>query len=206
MKNNLKISIIAALTALYAFSGCNTPNRALNHLRKAEKLVPGILTHNGEPSTASDTVVTIDSVYFWKDSIMLIKETVIITDSIRVPCPNIDWSRITTKAELKNQRKMYQDSLNNAVKMYKLETKRLSDSLDYYKRIHISDNRTKSRIEGVTWFEMATGRYWWLLVALSFLAGYLLRSKLSSLIKLKSKKNQIRELIFGANLHLSFKM
>ena len=135
-----------------------------------------------------------------KDSI--IRE--IITETIN-NC-NYDELKVRSAKELRYAKKELRDSLKHVERMYKLETKRKDDSLDYLikenkeltKQVKSNNSkekviqRQKTKQERGGWFERTFGRYWWILpliaLILGLVGGFYIRNLIPSIPNIFKRK------------------
>ena len=135
-----------------------------------------------------------------KDSI--IRET--ITETIN-NC-NYDELKVRSARELRFAKKELRDSLKHVERMYKFETKRMNDLLDYLikenreltKQVKSNNSkekvvqRQKTKQERGGWWERTFGRYWWILpliaLILGLVGGFYIRNLIPSIPNIFKRK------------------
>lgn len=189
MKLLLFLSLIVGV-----LTSCSAPRLFQQGVRKIDKAItkdPSLkLPSDTIRIFKTDTIPGIDG----KDSIIIQKET------ITIPCDfNIEEVQETilnnSRRNLRHIRKIYGDSLRHDEKMYKLEIKRLKDSLvqaNRHYRLEVkkikSDNSTEVKIikeetkqKKGSWFQRQMGKIWWLLLIIGIAVGFYLRGLLPTI-------------------------
>ena len=163
-------------------TSCASPAKMFNSgLKKINKAIErdSTLKLPNDTTTIIDRVVQIDTV----DNI--ITETITNTITKTVNECNYDELRVRSARELRFAKSTLRDSIKHVERMYKFETKRMGDSLDYLvkenrqltKQIKSNNSkekvaeRNKTKQERGGWFTRIFGQLWWLLLAIGFILG-----------------------------------
>lgn len=193
--------LIIFLIGAIVLASCSTPKKLYDKgIKKIEKAIERDSTLVFPLDTIVDiqydTIPGIDG----KDSIIRIKET------IEIPCDfDIEafkeQTRNKSRRELRYERKMYKDSLKHDRKMYRLETNRLKDSLNYLKQQNRQltkqlDDKTDTEVklakeetkrQKCTWFVRVMGRFWWIPALIAFVLGYIIRGYIPNIFSIFKK-------------------
>ena len=182
MRNLIYISFTIFLCS------CASPAKMFNSgLKKINKAIEkdSNLKLPNDTITISSITIQIDTV----DNIITKTITNTVTNTVN-EC-NYDEIKLRSARELRF-----------AKKMYKLETKRMGDSLSYLKQENrqltkqIKSNNSKEKVverqktkqEKGGWFTRIAGRYWWVILIIGFALGIYVRSLIQSIPNLFKKK------------------
>lgn len=166
------------ITLVLVVVGCSPAalfNNGVKKINKAIEKDPG-LKLPGDTVTVVNTVTEVDTV----DNEVIKTVTKTITNNVN-DC-NYDEIRTSTGRQLRYLRRTYKDSLKHSERMYKLETKRLEDSLDYV--LDLNEELTKQlRNKGKSDANISkhenksspflrfVGRMWWLILIIGIALG-----------------------------------
>ena len=171
----LKLILITSL-----LTSCASPAKMFgNGLKKINKAIAKDPSLKLPADTIRDYRVEIIPGKDGKDSIIRETITEIINDC------KYDELKVRSARELRFAKKELRDSIKHVERMYKLETKRIADSLDKLikenkeltKQVKSNNSkekvvqRQKTKQERGGWFERIFGQLWWLLLAIGFILG-----------------------------------
>lgn len=179
-----KISILFTLIILVA--SCKSPEKMFaSGLKKINRAIErdSTLKLPNDTTFITDSIIEIDTVdnYITKTVTKTIRETI-------NEC-NYDEYRVKSNRELRLTKNALKDSIRHTERMYKLETKRMEDSLRYLVKENrqltrqIKSNNSKEKVvernktkrEKGGWFTRFMGNYWWIPVIVAFLLGVYVR-------------------------------
>lgn len=155
------VTLWLLVAALFIASGCKGPEEHLKAFyKKGGKIEPKIVQVEVER-------------FIIKDG-----DTISITDTLDVPCPDAEVNFPTPKYEARFDYKKYRDSLDHIKKMSKLEIDKAKDEYDY--AIKLKDKEIKRlktqldaevKISKSSVFWTWVGKRWWIWCIITFFLG-----------------------------------
>ena len=174
------MKILHIIIIAISLTSCASPAKMFNSgLKKINKAIERDPSIKLPADTIIDYKIKLIPGKDGKDSI--IRET--ITETIN-NC-NYDELKVRSARELRSAKSALRDSIKHVERMYKFETKRKDDSLDYLikenkeltKQVKSNNSkekvnsRQKTKQERGGWFERTFGRYWWILPLIALILG-----------------------------------
>ena len=155
------VTLWLLVVTLFISSGCKGPEEHLEAFyKKGGKIDPKIVQVEVERLIIKDG------------------DTISITDTLDVPCPDAEINFPPAKYEVRYQYRMNRDSLNHIKKMSKLEIDKAKDEYDYAIRLKDKEiKRLKTQLaaevtickSSVFWTWV--GKRWWIWCIITFLLG-----------------------------------
>lgn len=167
---------------LLLITSCVSPAKMFSSgLSKINKAIEKDPSLKLPADTITDTLIVEKIDTFNNEIIKTVTKT--ITNNIN-DC-KYDEIKLKSAKEVRAMKRMFKDSLTHVIKMYKLETKRLEDSLVQMNKYHKTElkvirsnnskekvaDRQKTKQERGGWFERTFGRYWWILPLITLILG-----------------------------------
>lgn len=121
-------------------------------------------------------------------------DTITVTDTLDVPCPDAEVKFPPTKYEVRYKYRMDKDSLDHIEKMYKLEIKKTNDEHDH--AIKLKDKEIKQlrtqldaevKISKSSVFWTWVGKRWWIWCIITFVLG------MYTIYRIRKIKNILRD-------------